>query len=147
MDPFALLPCRNRPSRTGKWSFSCRANGSPFSRSPFPNSVCKTDRLLPLSFLCEGRRVRSPCYQKFRTPSNRNLRMWRTSTPLRAMRGLSSGEPPQWSRHAPVPGKYDSTSNASFYSFSLLYKNCGDEFRSLYRIPHGAAFPSLLSHR
>lgn len=56
---------------------------------------------------CKGQRERSPSYQKLCTPSNHDLWMWRASTSRCAMRGLSSGEPPYWSRHTPVPGKYE----------------------------------------
>ncbi|GIY49391.1 hypothetical protein CEXT_334911, partial [Caerostris extrusa] len=35
-----------------------------------------------------------PNYQKLCTPSNRSLRMWRTSAHRSAMMGLCSGDPP-----------------------------------------------------
>ncbi|GFW95088.1 hypothetical protein TNCV_1497271 [Trichonephila clavipes] len=42
----------------------------------------------------EGPRTAQPRYQKLCTPSNRYLRMWRTSAYRCAMVGLCSGDPP-----------------------------------------------------
>ncbi|GFT48879.1 hypothetical protein TNCV_2770981 [Trichonephila clavipes] len=48
-----------------------------------------------LSFIVRAGAARTqPRYQKLCTPSNRCLRMWRTSTSPSAMAGLCSGDPP-----------------------------------------------------
>ncbi|GIY13079.1 hypothetical protein CDAR_462821 [Caerostris darwini] len=63
-------------------------------------------------FIYLGPRARSPNYQKLCTPSNRSLRMWRTSAqskcydrPLLGRSSFLIKDDPS-ARMTPVPGKY-----------------------------------------
>ncbi|GFU51845.1 hypothetical protein NPIL_508701 [Nephila pilipes] len=58
--------------------------------------VCDCCEMARVEIICPARGAANPQprYQKLCTPSNRCLRMWRTSANRSAMDGLCSGDPP-----------------------------------------------------
>ncbi|GIY99205.1 hypothetical protein CEXT_470431 [Caerostris extrusa] len=60
-------------------------------RTSLKTDIPQSSRQQEYNSYLSGPRERSPNHQKLCTPSNRNLRMWRTSAHPSAMMGLCSG--------------------------------------------------------